>query len=527
MILKFIFLYKHSNKDYFLKIMQESASSFDLKHYDMILGDELLFFVNGSDENLGLFANQILNKIPLSLYFILKSVEVAKEMTKKYSSILDTQTSTFDFDLNETINIKDIDGEHFCDIFTYPKNKINTEIFFANNNITKKEELRDSLSTIVQTLRDGESVRFQTTKGRIILSLKNNTFDFVLSNDISTISLYTRANQNELDALATFEKPLIDLYIKDVFVDDIGFKRALFILPYDPILCALSSFLVKLEIPFLFVNYDNLDSKKDIKEGIDYKNLFQDRFFEIMLGENGYFIEKKFYNPIEKQDSKIQFIKSNFPQNLPIFTVYMSLNNQTIFTILDSKHLVNIHFDINPKNILKQLSLRPNGKKLLENYEKLFADRIARINSFDDEEMWSNNILDIFSSISVILGFSETLKKDKIFEYADLSLRDIGPRIDFKTINIEGNVYYDHLSSISSSISFTLAGIDSETLCYGILDSLADFVINIIRDANVNYDIKDIGIIGDLFINKIFFTKITKKFPQDLILHFPNYIDQS
>ena len=52
MILKFTFLYKNSNKNYFLKIMQNIATSYDLKHYDMIVGDELLFFINGNEENL-------------------------------------------------------------------------------------------------------------------------------------------------------------------------------------------------------------------------------------------------------------------------------------------------------------------------------------------------------------------------------------------------------------------------------------------------------------------------------------------
>ncbi|RAX53823.1 hypothetical protein CCY99_05420 [Helicobacter sp. 16-1353] len=532
MILKFIFLYKHSNKDYFLKIMRKTATGLDLKHYDMILGNELLFFVNGDDENLSNFATQISYKIPLSLYFILKSVEVSKEMMKGYSSTIDEQSCTFDFDLSETINIKDINGEQFCDIFTYPNSKINIDILFDNKSITTKDKLKDSLNSITKMLQNGESVRFQTIKGEIILSLNNRDFDFILSNDISTINLYTRATQNELDALATFEKPYINLYIKEVFVNELGFKNALFILPYDPILCALSSILIDLEIPFLFANYDNGEYKKHkIKNGIDYINPFKERFFEIVMGENGYFIENKFLDSTKDSNitkyGLIPFIQSNFDTNTPLFVAYISTYHQTIFKILDSNaNIINIHFDMNPKNILKQLSLRPNGKKLLENYEKSFPDRIHFINSFSDEEIWSDNILDIFSSICVILGFSKILEKDRIFEYASLSLRDIGPRIDFKIINSDGEANYDYLASVSSSISFTLAGIDNETLCYGILDSLADFVINVFRDANTNYGIKDIGIIGDLFVNRIFFSKITKKFPQDLILHFPDYIDQ-
>ena len=117
MILKFVFLYKNSNKDYFLNIMQNLANEFDLKHSNITLDNEFLFFVNGNNDNLSLFADNISNRLPLSLYFIFKSVDVVKEMPKECFFTLDKNSSSFDFDLIELNNIKDIDGEHFCDIF--------------------------------------------------------------------------------------------------------------------------------------------------------------------------------------------------------------------------------------------------------------------------------------------------------------------------------------------------------------------------------------------------------------------------
>lgn len=542
MILKFIFLYKHSNKDYFLKLLQNTATKFDLRHYNMLLNNECLFFVNGNEENLSLFANQISFHIPLSIYFILKSVEVSKEMAKSHLPDIAKQTSTFDFNLIETLNIKDINSPNFCDIFSYPKYSINFDIFFDNNKLTSKENLKDSILQIAKMLKNGHVIHFQTQKGKVYLSIKNDNFDIVMANDISTISLYTRANKDELDALATFEKPSINLNIKDVFINELGFRDALFILPFDPILCALSSVLVNLEIPFLFLSH-NVKNKINIKSGISYNNEFKDKFFEIVLGANGYFITKKFlentkkedlskknnnFNKnIEKQDSPNDFINNAFEiNNTQMLVVYLSINNNTMFKIPDSSNLVNIEFDMNPKNIINELSKTPTGKKLILNYKKAFPEYFENVQSFDSKPILTNNILDIFSSISVILNYSKTLKKDKIFEYANLFLRDIGPKIDFKMKNINNGVFYNHLSTISSTISFSLAGVEKEMICYGVFDSLADFFITISYDANFNYGIKDIGIIGDLFSNKIFFNKVTKKFPPSLILHFPNYIDQ-
>ena len=204
---------------------------------------------------------------------------------------------------------------------------------------------------------------------------------------------------------------------------------------------------------------------------------------------------------------------------------YLSTNNPSIFRISNIPNLIKFDFDINPKNLLKQLSIRKNGAKLIQNYKNIYKDRIDYIDIFSDDIMPSKNILDILCSISVILGYTKELKPDEVFRYADLCLRDIAPRIDFKTINVENSMCYDPLSTISSVMSFTLAGVENEMICYGVFDSLADFFINIIRDVNINHNIKDVGIIGNLFINKIFFNKITKRFPQNYILHYPKYID--
>lgn len=517
MILKFVFLYKNSNKDYFLNIMQNLANEFDLKHSNITLDNEFLFFVNGNNDNLSLFADNISNRLPLSLYFIFKSVDVVKEMPKECFFTLDKNSSSFDFDLIELNNIKDIDGEHFCDIFSYPKRKISFCMTFNQKRIESKQDLLDSMKNIVENLKLKKNIEIETTKGKVSLCVDNKDFDLILANDISITSLYTRANQNELDALATFEKPIVELNIKDVFIGELGFQKAKFILPYDPILSILSSFLIRLDIPFLYLKYI-----KDSSNGLCYDNKYGDKFFEIVLGDSGYFIEKNFLDSKMPLDS---FIESSFEDNNPMLILYLSTNNPSIFKISNIPNLIKIDFDVNPKNLLKQLSQRTNGTKLIQNYKNIYKDRIDYIDSFSDDVISSKNILDILKSISIILGYTKELKQDEIFRYADGCLRDIGPRIDFKTINVEGSVCYDQLSTISSAMSFALAGVENEMICYGIFDSLADFVINIIRDTNINHNIKDVGIIGNLFINKIFFNKITTRFPQNLVLHCPKYVD--
>lgn len=548
--------------------MQNIATECDLKHYDMFLHNELLFFVNGREENLSLFATRLQSEIPLSLYFIFKNVEVAKNMTKEYSTNITKNTCSFDFSLGEINAIKDINNINFCNIFDFPHSKIDFEIYYKNNVLDSKDSLKSALLEIVSILENNKSVILQTTKGKIEISLDTKDFDFIIANDIANISVYTRASKDEIEALATFEKPSITLRIKELFIDELGFSKALFILPYDVILYIISSLLLDKEIAFLYAKkvessnkFSDIESKintestlessiktnkklaqtqkqdKDIKLSqnsiviLDYQSDFKDEFFEIVVGQRGYFIQKKFLQN-DSKNGNLNKIDSNFLDFTfnnrydKLFISYISTLNETIFGILDNKNLtktINIHFDMNPKNILDSIAKRPNGTKLLQNYKQNFKDSLERIKALDSTPKYTNNILDIFAVVSFILGFE--LKKEQVLIFAESYLRDIGPKIDFKNINVNGELYYDNISTIHSIMSFTLAGIDNETLCFGMVESLIDYLILLMRDISVNYGVENMGIAGDIFANTTFFDRLSKKFPLDLNLIFPNYLD--
>ncbi|WP_181881774.1 hypothetical protein [Helicobacter sp. MIT 14-3879] len=502
-----------------MKIMQNTASKYELKHYDMVINDELLFFVNGSEENLNDFALALQTEVPLSLYFILKSVEVAKDMSKDYSNDIIKNTSTFDFSINEINEIKDLESPNFCDIFNYPKFKVDFDIFYKDKKIDTRDIMQKVLFDICNMLQNNETISLQTIKGRISISLNSDNFDYIMANGMSNIALYTRASKDEMDALATFEKPCVSLLIKELFVKDLGFKRALFVLPYDIILYIVANILLKKDIPFVYI-------KNTSNSTLTYDVPFKDNFFEIIVGNRGYFIHNNYIDSKETEETVCNLLDSNFIAENAMFVSYLSTNHKTIFGKLYNNQIdpvLNISFDKNPKNILKELLKRKNGDKLINNFKKSFFDRFERIEALDDTPQQSNNIVDILDSVSFILGFE--LDKNKIFELADLYLRDIGPKIDFKNININGEIFYDHILTIRSIMSFSIAGVEIETLGYGVLESLVDYLILIFRDVDTNYSIKDIGIIGNMFANKIIFDKLTKKFPLDFNLIFPNYLD--
>ena len=512
MTLKFTFFYSDSNKDYFLGLLQKIAQNFGVK-CGAKFGDEVLEFY-ASGEDLGDFASALTNEIPLSLHFRFKSVEVC-EMPKDLKPLQIAEST------ENILSVSEINARNFL-----------------QDSALQDSALKDRLQNLCDLLQKGQEITLNTSKGKIALftqkgdshdsqkkdshdnDSRQNNFDFILANDISTLNLYTRASGDEINALATFEKPLVNLNIKEVFISEIGAKNALFILPYDINLRFIFSLL---EVPFLFAK--RADSA--------------DNFFEIIVGKNGVFIE----NNILKTQNFDDFLDANFADShdsQDILITYISTANPTLIAPFSTKTpFVKIAFDKNPKNILAKIADLENGDKLIANFAREFGERFEAIQSLDSTPQISENITDIFECAGMILGAnlnadshsresnSIISPKQSILAFANDCIRDIGPKIDFENIKRENALFYDEIRTIRSIISFTLAGTEREMVAFGLLESLIDYLVLIFRGAQDKNQVKNVGIIGDMFANRIFFDKITKKIPADFHLILPKFLDYS
>ena len=602
MTLKFTFFCKGANVDYFASLLRKIARHFELKSF-VESNDEILAFY-ASGENLGDFATALENEIPLSLYFRFKNAEVCK--TPKHLKPLQIAESSENIlSVSEINAIKNPKDSRFCDIFNVPslrgrqpeaihESKIDScftsltkqgevKVSLASpmdchdftlcvksrndSIIISQDSLQSALKNLCDLLKNGHKITLSTSKGKIALFTQKKDlqkkdsqkdFDFILANDISTLNLYTRATQGEINALASFEKPLVNLNIKEVFISEVGAKNALFILPFDIILCCISSILLDFEIPFLYAQKIAFDSSVDLA----YKSANNDRFFEIAVGEKGYFLEKNLLDLRESSISNLsQFLDLNFADFAPqkreskndsahdssnsqdIFIAYISTENPTLIAPFSTKMpFVKIAFDKNPKNILAKISTLENGDKLIANFAREFEARYKAIQALDSAPQLSQNITDIFECATMILDAKlntdsrkSSVKaqsknftispKQSILNFANDCIRDIGPKIDFKNTKRENAIFYDEIRTIRSIISFTLAGSEREIIAFGLLESLIDYLVLLFRDAQSKFGIKSVGIIGDMFANKIFFDKITKKIPADFDLVFPKYLD--
>ena len=115
------------------------------------------------------------------------------------------------------------------------------------------------------------------------------------------------------------------------------------------------------------------------------------------------------------------------------------------------------------------------------------------------------------------LGSVECLQDcaNAVLQSAATFIGQKGPRIDFRLErDTEGGIYLDTLRTLRSVMSFKLAGVETALLCFGILDSLAEFFANFHRDMEENYQTKGIIICGEIFLNKQFLNQFLHYAPK-------------
>jgi hypothetical protein len=72
------------------------------------------------------------------------------------------------------------------------------------------------------------------------------------------------------------------------------------------------------------------------------------------------------------------------------------------------------------------------------------------------------------------------------------------------------------LWAIRTAISFKLAGVDDNLICYGVIESFAEFLNNLYEETNKDTELNGAILVGDLyegeFLNKTY-TYISKNYP--------------
>lgn len=138
---------------------------------------------------------------------------------------------------------------------------------------------------------------------------------------------------------------------------------------------------------------------------------------------------------------------------------------------------------------------------LLKNFKEKysFGENIV----FKKSQEFHGEIFLIWGAMAIILGIykGDDLYEagQKVLELAQDFRGKKGPRIDYKTKAMGAREVVDVLWTIRTAMSFKLTDIDDLTLCYGIVESFAEFLSKQIDHISLEHDIGGVCITGSLF----------------------------
>lgn len=441
----------------------------------------------------------------------------------------------------------------------------------------KDSSLAVLLARLASELAEGKPVRIRTKRGDIALSIGEKS-PLVMFWELGALQSFMRANQAQISLLGSFEKPSMKLCPKEVFAKEFFGKQNQVeqsagvvnpvniecVLAYEPLLALLGVYARARGVEFVFVKPFAKKSSEILESELAYTI---PPYKRVSCDKNGTYVEDRFcklnlFSLIRKHyvssapslslqntakianASQMLVCYLSKSKNTAIW-VYRQIpnDNQQEATLQESQkdtfsEILHIDFSLNPAHALAEIATRENGDKLIANFTSHFGgysldfgksldDSTKSTFAKEDLEKSSKNLIEFFSVIAKVLRLcpkdaSVEEGVNSVLNNAKLFLRDKGPRIDYKTVKSpQGGLALDMPRILRSAMSFSLAGVDSATLCYGVVDSLCEFVGSLARDMGQNYAIKKVFLCGDMLTESIFLDKILHYLPKDMEIILP------
>lgn len=533
--------------------------------------EKFFIFMQGSSKNILDFSNA-LGELPLSLNFTfqnlefidLDSINIETFSAFSESSFADSVESI----MPSIINLQNIkqNYELIRDFITFHSQDSIESIL--NNAIEKllknKKIIIKKDNKIFELLIDKELLNIKYYKKKVIESsmLDLQQIPRVIFADLYNAISYLRISEAQKRILATLEKPEILLAVKSAFkgqfimldsikdskidsinASDKSFKNANFLasnvilaaLPDD---CFLMLLFEKLQREFN-IDFAFFKSIKSLKKAdcinISYKQHYKlDSKLQIVTSsENARFIPLKYAN-----SELFSFLDSNKTSENKKFIFLLSSQNDSIFWLYNLQgnseysEILSISFSMDLSFHLHKLFSYQNGDKLLKNFisqhpqiaqtwglDSTFANKLG-LDSKAGKNLKlieSKNIIDIFRLIERLLN----LPKSLCF-YANECVRDRGPRIDFKLVKIDDKISLDYPRILRSVLSFYLAGVEIALICYGVIESMCEFIGTLCGDMLTNYGVSEVLACGDMLLNQNFLDKIFYAIPKNIALDLPS-----
>ncbi len=543
-------------ESFLIQIAQKHSLHFSTSH-DKEKGYFILS-IQAKEQEIRKFSDSLAVEFPLSLFFCFQDVNLLSSET-----LIQAQTQTYpSFPLeNQRItpqdSIKIIENSYNLKKFPYGGSVFLEGIrLIEDNQEAKPAVVSESFRALVQKLKNGEEIYMQTLYGAKIITLDSAQREWIMPCDSASLELLFRVNNAQSAALLSFEKPIVFLSPKTILEeemlknkDNISPKTALsniiafneqVIMPYDYSLHLLAYYLREYDIDFCY-----LYTAQTLQSQESPINLFSNGFLapSILKTEPA---------TVVVSDNSTTLIASNEPSLLD-YPHYLSLLIQEsglsdssaclhasyhlptmvgIFNETQLKKILHVSFPLQLSSWVQEIINDKVGAKLVQNYIKEFShiENILLTHKTKKAEniiSSSSNIFDVLGIIYQLLyDYQEDIEAGKVFmlKYAEDFLGSKGPRIDYKLYPKDGGVALDHLRILRSCMSFRLAGVDKETLAFGVIDSMAEFYGNLMRDVCDNFILKNIVISGSMLSFNPFFNRLLHFLPPNIPHTFPIHL---
>ncbi len=386
---------------------------------------------------------------------------------------------------------------------------------------------------IARKIKTGALVNINTFYGNYTVGLPSKICNDIkcdlISYDYATLSKYMVATEEELQAIASFEKPFIRLKTELKFALDYeSVEKDLFRckLADDFVLYFLMHELNYLDENIIFITKENI-SADEIFKVVSFQNeiepiemVISKTHKAIIRGKKGLPEFPLLREEIVPSHGALLSVVHEHKLDFNNFaSLYVSKEHRTSILVYGKKYgfinYIDFKFKYDSiKSILDEIAQTDETtKKLLENYNKKFVQHVEKINTIS----WDNSsfsIYELWGVCAIILGLTKTKNlQEAAQELEDNNIKFLGkkgPRIDYKLIQKDSRTELDPLKVIRSAMSFKLAGIDDLTLSYGIMESFVEFISHEFDVLKESMGVEAISISGSMLQNKKLFSRLCK-----------------
>lgn len=489
--------------------------------------NRVFLYVEGEEEELKFFSDELSGLLPLSLFFSLQEVKVVEKLPQEsqlnecnvnlpftnamLQQVLDEKSADFynPFlapEVGSTLNIqppliyKDEDGQLEANLSSEFQNLIKKTALHVSKGKSLHVNTRDGIKRV--TKLDENSLEV----------LKNSDF-YIMPTDLSLVEKAFIADENEIQALASLEKPTLHLRANLMFKN----KN---ILPENwadvKISDTILLFLLCKELFSEGVEFIAFQDEKEADISLTHKQGTNKEDLHVNILENKAVIPLKpnefLYHrelPHFEQKSHEKFITFLYEYELfqkKSSCFYLSKEHDDKIMTYSEKlglvELVSVETPMSIEDILTQISnIDEGGAKLVANYKKEYSKVVENALHVKVPKDAPKNFYTLLGVVGVLFSFGNDIKSaaDVLLRYAKDFAGPKGPRIDVKMHNNGFPETIDMVKFVRSGLSFRLAGVDNEILSYGYLESIAYFVSDAADIIEKEFETTHVCLSGELF----------------------------